>query len=36
MQIIFYQDYFEDIEISDAIKLILINKGLGIGITSDK
>ena len=36
MQIIFYQDYFEDIEISDVIKQILIRKGLGVGITSDK
>ena len=35
MQIIFYQD-FEEVEISDAIKLILINKGLGIGLTSEK
>ena len=35
MQIIFYQD-FEEVEISDAIKIILINKGLGIGLTSEK
>ncbi len=36
MQIIFYQDIFEDIEISDVMKQILISKGLGIGIASDK
>ena len=33
MQIIYIQD-FEDVEISDVIKQMLISKGLGIGITS--
>ena len=36
MQIIYIQD-FVDVEISDAIKQMLISKGLGIGLsTSEK
>ena len=35
MQIIYIQD-FEDVEISDVIKQMLISKGLGIGQTSQK